>query len=200
MSQIAETIEESIAPAETGTPLNSAVSILVAVSATLMALTNIKDGNVVQAMAKAQAGAVDAWAHYQAKSLKQLIAQNARNELRIRLGAEPDLAAAARLQLEDLVSHYEGEVARLDAEKAEIKQRAEKHEEDYGQLNGRDDQFDMAEACFTVSIALCGVTALTRNGMLFVVSLAFSAMGASLAGAGFSGWGLRLDWLAKFLS
>ena len=51
------------------------IALLVALSATVVALCNVKDGNVVQAMAQAQAGAVDQWASSQSKSTKQHIAE-----------------------------------------------------------------------------------------------------------------------------
>jgi len=41
--------------------LNTAVAVLVALTATFTAVCNIKDGNIVQAMQKAQAAAVDTW-------------------------------------------------------------------------------------------------------------------------------------------
>ena len=59
MSDIQETIQEVIeaAPASTDKEgkedrLNSWIAILVALSATFMALCNIKDGNICQAMAE----------------------------------------------------------------------------------------------------------------------------------------------------
>jgi len=55
--------------------LNTTIAILVAVAASFVALCNVKDGNIVQAMAQAQANSVDAWSYYQAKSTKQHIAE-----------------------------------------------------------------------------------------------------------------------------
>src|ERR1043166_9916397 len=63
--------------------LNSIIAALVAIAATLMALDNIKDGNVTQAMAQAQAHAVDAWSYYQAKSTKQNIAEATVDQLQV---------------------------------------------------------------------------------------------------------------------
>src|SRR5437763_10235743 len=55
--------------------LNGIVALSVAIIATMMALGNIKDGNIGQAMAQAQSSAVDTWAQYQSKSTKQNIAE-----------------------------------------------------------------------------------------------------------------------------
>jgi Domain of unknown function (DUF4337) len=47
--------------------LSTWTAILVALTATFMALCNVKNGNIVQAMQQAQAGAVDQWSFYQSK-------------------------------------------------------------------------------------------------------------------------------------
>jgi hypothetical protein len=73
MADAADQAQEAVENAEKSR-LNSAVAVLVALSATFVALCNVKDGNVVQAMAQAQAGAVDQWAYYQSKSTKRPVA------------------------------------------------------------------------------------------------------------------------------
>ena len=74
MGDLDETISSAVEQAQESR-LNSVIALLVAIAATLMALDNIKDGNVVQAMAQDQARQVDAWSYYQAKSTKQNLAE-----------------------------------------------------------------------------------------------------------------------------
>jgi len=81
MSEINETIQESLEQAEKG-KLNAKVALFVAITATFMALCNVKDGNIVQAMSQAQAHSIDAWSYFQAKSTKQAIAENSLNLLK----------------------------------------------------------------------------------------------------------------------
>src|SRR4029079_5960048 len=57
--------------------LNSVIAVFVALTATFMALNNVKDGNIVQVMQQAQANGVDAWAYYQAKGTKGAQAHSA---------------------------------------------------------------------------------------------------------------------------
>jgi hypothetical protein len=64
----------------------------------------------------------------------------------------------------------------------------------------RDDQFDMSEACLSVGIALFGVTALTQRRWLLIVALVFASFGFAFGVAGFAGWNLHPDWLARLLS
>ena len=75
MTDISETIQQPIEEAGKS-KINSMVALLVAITATFMALCNVKDGNIVQAMSQAQAHAIDAWSYFQAKSTKQSIAEN----------------------------------------------------------------------------------------------------------------------------
>src|SRR5689334_15309521 len=74
MSDLAETVNEALEKANES-KLHSHIAILVAGAATFMALCNVKDGNIVQAMAQDQAKAVDAWAYYQAKGMKLNLAE-----------------------------------------------------------------------------------------------------------------------------
>jgi hypothetical protein len=75
MSDIVETIQEPIEHADKSF-INSRVALFVAITATFMALCNVKDGNIVQAMSQAQAHAIDAWSYFQAKTTKQSFVDN----------------------------------------------------------------------------------------------------------------------------
>src|SRR6478752_5774702 len=89
MSELSDTVSEAVdkaqeepAPAGEGAwSLNSLVAVSVAVVATFIALCNVKDGNIVQAMQQAQANGVDEWAYFQAKGTKLNIAESARDAL-----------------------------------------------------------------------------------------------------------------------
>ncbi|MBB6052868.1 DUF4337 domain-containing protein [Armatimonas rosea] len=191
MSDIQDTIQEVIetAPAAPGKEdrLNSAIAIFVALSATFMAICNIKDGNIVQAMAQAQAHSVSKYSQYQSKSTKQNL-------------AETTLALAEMQKApEATLTHYRDEVARYEKEKGEILAEAKGLEEEYNQLNIHDDQFDMSEACLSVGLALFGITALTRKRWLLVFACCLAGIGVFLGLGGFLGWSFHPDWLAKLL-
>jgi hypothetical protein len=178
--------------------MNDWIGVLVALAATLMAIGNIKDGNVGQAMSKAQAKAVDAWSYYQAKSTKQVIAENTAAQLRVQVDTVAT-SGAARQKLEEQAAHYADEARRYDREKDEIKKQAEGFEAEYERLNVFDDQFDMAEAAFTVAIALGGITALTRHKLLLAGATFLVSAGIAFEAAGFAGWNLHPEWLARLL-
>jgi hypothetical protein len=198
MSDVADSAQETIEAAEKS-KLNSAVAVLVALSATFVALCNVKDGNVVQAMAQAQAGAVDQWAYYQSKSTKQHIAETTADQLTVQRDIAVNPSPEVRKLLDSKILQYTNEAAKYEKDKADIKKQADDLAHQYDALNVHDDQFDMSEACFSVGIALMGVTALTQKRWLLGIASGFGAFGLLFGLAGFCGWNLHPDWLAKLL-
>src|SRR5882757_920908 len=123
MSDIAETIQEPLEDAPKSR-INSRVALFVAITATFMALCNVKDGNIVQAMSQAQAHAIDAWSYFQAKSTKQSIAENSAELLKLQNNA----GSAEALK------KYEAEISRYEKEKAVIKTGAEGFQKEYDDI------------------------------------------------------------------
>jgi len=50
--------------------LNAAVAVTVVIISTFMAVSKVKDDNIVQAMQKAKSESVDAWTEYQSARIK----------------------------------------------------------------------------------------------------------------------------------
>ena len=196
MPDVSDTVTEAV---ERGrdSHLNSAVAILVALTATFMALCNVKDGNIGQAMAQAQAQAVDTWSYYQSKSIKGHLAEQTLDQLRVQRALAPPAAYA---MLDAKVADYARQVQKYDAEKKDVQKQAQGYEKEYERLNFRDDQFDMSDAALSVSIALFGVTALTQKRWLIIVAIAFMLFGVVMGQAGFCGWAAHPNAFAKFLS
>src|SRR5438552_18879233 len=114
MSEINDTIQESVEHARES-KLNSRVAIMVALTATVMAICNIKDGNVVQAMSQAQAHTIDAWSYFQSKSIKQSLTENT---LELLKSQKPEANA-------DLIKSYQDKISGYEKEKNEIQKKAE---------------------------------------------------------------------------
>jgi hypothetical protein len=189
MSDINETIQESMERADKS-KINSRVALSVAITATFMALCNVKDGNIVQAMEQAQAHTIDAWSYFQAKSTKQAIAENSVRLLRLQ-----NLQANS-----DVVKKYEDEINRYEKEKGEIKKQAEGFQQEYNDINLFDDQFDMTDALLTISIALFGITSLTQKRWLLYFASAVSLLGIILGLTAFMKISLHSDFVSKILS
>ncbi|MEO5889835.1 MAG: DUF4337 domain-containing protein [Ferruginibacter sp.] len=188
MSDIGDAIQESITQSPEGR-INSRVAVLVALAATFMAICNIKDGNIVQAMSQAQAHAIDAWSYFQAKSTKETIAENSLELLKVKNNAGS----------EGLIKKYEDKIAVYEKEKKEIKTQAETFAKEYEDINVFDDQFDMTEAFLSISIALFGITALTQKKWLLYFASLVSLAGFISGVAAFLRINIHADFISKIL-
>jgi len=188
MTDINETIQEPIEEAGKS-KINSRVALFVAITATFMALCNVKDGNIVQAMSQAQAHAIDAWSYFQAKSTKQSIAENAL-ELLERQSAQSNA---------EIIKKYEEQINRYEKEKTEIKTQAEGFQKEYDEINLFDDQFDMTDAFLTISIAMFGITSLTQKKWLLYFAGTISLIGIILGLTAFMKISLHSDFVSKIL-
>jgi chromosome segregation ATPase len=203
MPEISEQVSEAIEKADEAgekplSKLNTVVATSVAIAATFMALCNVKAGNVVQAMGKTQVEIVDTWSFFQAKSTKQSLAEAALEQLQITRDPQrqsPDVVASIDKQLDA----YRTKVARYDKEKNDLQSKVEELNKEYDRLNVKDDQFDISEALLSVAIALFGITALTQKKWMVLVAGSFGLFGFVVGLAGFVGWNIRPEWLAKLV-
>ncbi len=202
MSDISEAASDAVNRAESASDssFNNLIAACVAILATLMAIFNIKDGNLVQAMAQAQAKAVDSWSYFQAKSAKHNLAEAVLDQLLIEQEQISKAGTEANALLEAKIKVYRAKVQQYETEKAQIKQEAEGYEQEYDRLNRHDDQFDLAEACLTLAISLLGIAALTKKPWLLYLALGFAAIGFYSGVAGFLGWDFHPDLITNLLS
>ena len=176
--------------------LNNLIAISVALLAAFMAVTKVKDDNIVQAMLQAKSDAVDTWGEYQAKRIKHHVVELGRDQtIALRTTAAQNATA-----LDSLVQHYEAEIARYQEEEAELQKKARAFESQYDALNYKDDQFDLSDAALSVCLAMLAVAALTRKWWLLWASWLIAAMGVVMGVAGLIGLRLHPDWLTKLLS
>ena len=188
MSEINETIQESIDQSGKN-KINSRVALFVAITATFMALCNVKDGNIVQAMSQAQAHSIDSWSYFQAKSTKQSIAENSLELLKLQ--QLPDSNKILK-KYQDLINRYE-------TEKTEIKKQAEGFQKEYDDINLFDDQFDMTEALLTIAIAMLGITSITQKKWLLYFSSIIGLIGIILGLTAFMGISLHSNFISGIL-
>jgi hypothetical protein len=199
VGDIHETINEAVEKAKESR-LNTIVAAAVAITATFMALCNVKDDNIVQSMHQAQARSVDTWAFFQSKSTKQHLAEQMVDQLTIQRDATDTISIDGRRLLETKIIDYTALVTLYESDKGEIKTQAEGYQKQYDDLNFVDDQFDAAEAACSISIAMFGVTALTQKRFLLVIAIVVATFGIVMGLGGFAGWRIHSDWLARVLS
>jgi hypothetical protein len=177
--------------------LNAMVSMTIAVIATIMAICQIKAGNVAQAMEVALTDKLNHWAYYQAKNAQEETAQAAL--LQLKLGR----SSADKAQMavyDDAITAYLGSIQHFQAKKEALRSRANQAESSYLELNQIDDQFDVAEAGFALSMVLLAVTALTKSWLLFWVAMVPASLGLLMGLSGFLGWSIYPEALIRVLS
>lgn len=192
-----ENVSDLIPEGDSKNRLNNWVAVSVAILAAFMAVTKVKDDNIVQAMLQAQSAAVDTWSEYQSTRLKQHMMELGRDQATaLRLNATAQTTA----QIDDQVKHYEGEIARYDKQSKDLKEKAEGFQTQYDALNYRDDQFDLSDAALSVALAMLAVTALTGKRWLLWASLVFAGFGLLMGLAGLFGLHIHPDKLSQLLS
>ncbi|HET8704954.1 MAG TPA: DUF4337 domain-containing protein [Pseudomonadales bacterium] len=171
--------------------LNQLVGLTVLLFSVTMALGKIKDDNIVQAMQQYKVQSVDVWNEYQAKRLKRHLQQNSAEIIEALDSSERNVERLKKLR-ED--------VERYESESKTLAEQARQLDDNYDKASYRDDQFDLADAMLSISIALAGITALTRKPWMMAVSWIFGLGGATFTIAGFAGWALHPDKLIQFLT
>jgi uncharacterized protein DUF4337 len=177
--------------------LNSWVAVTVAVLATFMGICKVKDDNIVQAMQQAQADKLDHWAYYQARNIRQEVAEATVVQLEL---ARPSAARASLAGYDTAIARYRTLAADQAKKKDDLRAQAEQDQRTYDALNYRDDQFDLSDALLAIAIAMLAVTALTGRWALFWVAMVPTALGIVFGLAGLASLPLHPNVLVRLLS
>ena len=177
--------------------LNTMVAISVALLATFMGICKVKDDNIVQAMQQAQADKIDNYSWYQARNIREEVA----NATVAQLTAQAAVASPqAKAVYDEQIKNYRA-IASDQAEKKKVQQSdADKADKAYNELNYHDDQFDLSDAMLALAISLLAVTALTQKRWLFGLAMLPTCFGIVMGLAGLLGWHIHPDSLTKLLS
>lgn len=162
--------------------LNRAVAASVVILSVAMALTHIKDDNIVQAMQASQAAQIDLWNEYQATRLKLHMEEIATAD---RARADPGAAAA---------------IARYTREAADLKAKALGAKADYDAAGYRDDQFDLADGFASIALAVTAIAALVTSWRLLWFGWGSAAMALLFSIAGFARLPLHPDLVIGWLT
>jgi Domain of unknown function (DUF4337) len=177
--------------------LNTWVAITIALLATFMGICKVRDDNLVQAMQQAQADKIDHWSFYQARNIRQEIAQAQADQLELVASGMP---AAVKAQAAPVIAKYRALAAEQQQKKGELQKQALADQANYDALNLHDDQFDLADALTAIAISLLALTSLTQRRWLFWIALTASVFGVVMGLAGLFSWSLHPDALSRLLS
>jgi hypothetical protein len=170
--------------------LNRMVALTVVVFSVATGLGNIKDGNIVQNMAQAQADSLDRWNEYQATRTKLHIIETARAQL---------AAASPTAATQKAIASFDSDASKYRLESPKLASEAQRFSDTYDALNVHDDQFDAAEASLATAISIAAVAALTESWMPLVAAWVFGAFGLFMTLCGFAGWGFHPNILSTLL-
>jgi hypothetical protein len=192
-----ENLQKRLDTAEAQNRLNTYVALAVAIISVFLAVTKVKDDNIVQAMLQAKSDAVDTWNEYQAKKLKQHLAELGLSQVQALQVLAPGKGA---LLLASQQKQYSDSIARYKSEEEVIMKKARTFEKLYDDLNYRDDQFDLSDATLSISLAMMAVTALTGKRKLLYLSCLIAGFGILMGTAGLLGLSFHPDAITKLLS
>ncbi|WP_162875406.1 DUF4337 family protein [Sphingomonas crusticola] len=162
--------------------LNRAVAATVVILSVLMALGNIKDGNIVQNMQAALATQIDTWNEYQATRLKLHMEEIAAAE-----GGDDRPRAQAAL-------------AKYTRESIELKAKAQTAKADYDHNGYRDDQFDLSEGFASIALATTAIAALADTWWLLFFGWGAGGLALLFSVAGFAQLPIHPNAIISFLT
>lgn len=178
-------------------PLNMRVAVVVAILATFLGICKVKDDNINQAMQQAQANKVDHWSFYQARNIREEVANATIVQLKLAKAGRPPGEQAG---YDEAIASYARLAAEQKRKKDELKAQAEQDDKDYAALNFKDDQFDLSDAMLAIAIALLAITTLTGQRWLFWLSMVPTAFGTFMGLCGLFGWAFHPAALVGLLS
>src|SRR5262245_20420826 len=146
--------------------LNKLVAVTVVILTVFMAISKVKDDNIVQAMQKAKSESVDAWTEYQSSRIKLHVDENGLAQLRL---LETSSLTLDKALAGKQAAEYEADIKKYQSRSAETMKKAKDLEAEYDRLNFRDDQFDLSDAFLSIAVALAAVASLTELMWLLMV-------------------------------
>ena len=158
----------------------NAVALAVTFISAFMAVSKIKDDNIVQGMQKAQSETVDYWNEYQARRQRQFGVELAIAQLK---ATQPDGP-----ERQKTLADWQKTADTFKVRAEEASNKAKQRQIDYDAANNRDDMFDLSDALMSVALALFAISALVRRHWLFGVATVFASIGVTFGAGGFATW------------
>ena len=159
-------------------PFAKRIAITIAVLAVAMSLIGNKGDNAKTESILETTEAANQWAYFQAKSIKGTAYELAVDELAVSAPAD----AAKR---DALVAAYRAKIAAYDAERTDIKTKAEGLTKDAQHGGAINDRCDLASLLLQIAVILCSVAILVRLHPFWFLGMAVGAGGAVVGATAF---------------
>ena len=177
--------------------LNAMVAVTVALLATFLGVCKVKDDNIVQAMQQAQAQSISAWSTFHAKSTEVKVLTSAADEMEV---LEAGSTGAVKAKAESEIKQMQAKAAEETKEKDDWQKTGKGDDDQYNNLNYKDDQFDLSDTLAAIAISMLAVTALTQKRWLFWVALVPTGLAVLMGVAGLFNLKIHPDAITNLLS
>ena len=148
------------------------LALSTAIMAVLAALTTLYMGKFSSRAIMNQGLESNEWAYYQAKSIKQHTFEMSRKALELQYRSQKDLPREVSADFEKTLAKYGDEVKRYDAEKKEIKDKAEGIAKTKLTAQEMGGNFAYALIFLQIALMLASISSLTKRKYLWYIALA----------------------------
>jgi uncharacterized protein DUF4337 len=156
---------------EATTDFEKKIALTIAILAVVLSLVNnLGDNSKTDAIIQTNQ-ATDKWMYYQAKGIKQQLAEM-QSTLLADLGGAT-ISEAAKAQADKMQT----EAARYDSEKGAIKTEAENLQKQAGVKSAINDRCDMSALLLQIGIVVCSVAILSQWRLFWFIGMALGAAG-----------------------
>jgi hypothetical protein len=187
----ADQISEAADEEEVDSRFRKRAALAIGVLAMLLAITGLGGDNATKEMVNANIQALDTWAFYQAKNVRQTQYRLALDDVQLRLQTDPNLTADQRSTLERQAASYQDTINRYESEpstgegKKELTERAQAFEARREHAGQQDPNFDYSQALFQIAIVLGSVSIVAVSRWLLWLSLGLGVIATLLMLNGF---------------
>ena len=162
-------------------------AVSIGVLAALLAITALGADNARETATNSNIRASDAFAFYQAKTIRQTSYQLSADNLRILLQTNTALASATRRSIQTRIDSYATTIARYEDDptaggqgKAQLLEQARHYEEERDRAERQVPSFNFAQALFQIAIVLGSVSIVSSSRRLLGVGLGLGLVAALL--------------------
>lgn len=171
--------------------LKKTAAVLIGLLAMVLAITGLGAADASKEIVNSNILASNAYAFFQAKTVRQTMLRVSADELEIALLADASVPEAARARIRERLDQYRRTIARYESEpetgegRKELLARAQVLEERRDRAQRQDPYFDYAEALLQIAIVLASVSIIAGSHALLAAGAAVGGLAALLSLNGF---------------
>lgn len=179
VQETAELIEQS----GHGNKQQNRSALTISILAMVLAIASLGGSNAMKEATQENILAANAYAFYQAKSIRQTEYKLAAADLELQLAREPNMNANAKALFEKKMADYNKTIQRYESEpetkegKKELMARAKEHEAIRDHAMQQDPWFDYAEGALQIAIVLLSVSIVAGIPALYWAGTLLGALG-----------------------